>query len=68
MAAETTMAAGVVVGNAGMAGTAMAGDTVVTAVTAERRWASWSARSDLRMERTSMHSAETRSAWKSERR
>ena len=61
------MAAGVV-GIFGMAGTAMAGDAVVNAVTAKRRWASWSARSDLRMERTSMHSAETRSAWKSERR
>ena len=48
------MAAGVV-GTActtGTAGTAMASDAVVTAGTAERRRASWSARSDLRMERT----------------
>ena len=47
MAAEATMAAGVV-GTAGAVCTAMAGDAVVTAGTAERRWASWSARSDLR--------------------
>jgi hypothetical protein len=45
------MAAGVV-GTACTTGTAMAGDVVVTAGTAERRWVSWSARSDLRMERT----------------
>ena len=67
MAAEATMAAGVV-GTAGAVCTAMAGDAVVTAGTAERRWASWSARSDLRMERTSTHSTVTWSALKSVRR